>query len=186
MPPALLEYKITTAYSTAANHTYTCIRCGWQWARLTLNPKLSWISHVMTCRECPTVWPSEVPGSLVMTLEARLKDGHGVAHLPREAVWREIELHAGIDTATESGHNTPIQSTEAFKMTTDLESRIAELRSKVLAGTATDSELREGLRALRAERFGSSVRRVETKAKATPIDGGALLAKLMGAASKTS
>ena len=63
-----------------------------------------------------------------------------------------------------------------------LNERIAELRSKVLAKTATPEELREGLRILRAERMGAAERRterkaVEAKAKA-PVDVSALLAKL--------
>lgn len=177
----VLEYKVSAAYKSAANHTYICLHCGWQWGRLLLRKEATWISHVRTCPSCPQVWPEEIPGSLVDQVEARHNDGHGAAHLPREALWREIQLHAGVDTATESGHNPPIKSPRAFQMTTDLESRIAELRAKVLSGTATDSELREGLKALRAERFGAGARRVEAKAKAAPVDGAALLAKLMGA-----
>lgn len=63
-----------------------------------------------------------------------------------------------------------------------LNERIAELRSKVLAKTATPEELREGLRILRAERMGAAERRTERKAAETKIkatvDVSALLAKL--------
>jgi benzoyl-CoA reductase/2-hydroxyglutaryl-CoA dehydratase subunit BcrC/BadD/HgdB len=60
----------------------------------------------------------------------------------------------------------------------ELTARIAELRSKILSNTVTKEELREACAALRADRAGAAERRAITKAKAAPVDGTALLAKL--------
>jgi hypothetical protein len=174
----VIEARVSVAYKTIANHTFICPYCGTQWAKLTAHPGRSWIIHTRCCTGCKSPWPEEVPGLLMDRVEALCNDGHGCAHLPQTLLVREFELLAGIDKPTEQRHNHPTLTNPMQAPMSDLTSRIAELRSKIASNTVTDAELREGIAFLRGERTSASVRRTETKAKAAPVDGGALLAKL--------
>lgn len=59
--------------------------------------------------------------------------------------------------------------------------RLNEIRQKEILGTATEDELREALKALRAGRMSASIARTSAKASSEKpvIDGNALLDELL-------
>lgn len=153
-----------------------CMSCGKIWARLLRPGSRYWVSFNRSCSACPQAWFNELPGSLADPYDAPFTGGY--EELPLDALVREMELLAALDSSTVSVHTMASVSQEHLSM--ELTHRIAELRAKVLAGTVTKEELREACAALRSARTSASEVREQRKTAAAKPDGAAILAKLQG------
>lgn len=179
----MIEFHLTSAYPHKAYHTaFCCVQCGEVWARLRRPQGRFWFFQNRTCGSCPPgYFHHEVPGSLFCPYDS-IDEWGGCKDLPLEALVREVELFAAIDNSTVRDYNESTLLNGQAKM--ELNTRIAELRNKVVAGTVTREELREAYAALRAARTSASVIREKKKAAEAKPDGAALLAKLAALGSK--
>lgn len=170
MQAAPLEGAFEAPFSPVVCHwAYCCPTCGQIWARMQVPGSTRWFFATRACPGCPPAY-GEASGTLAITREQ-------LAALPSSLLEREFEIEGarwGLTSATQWGYNMALPSEEP--MSTDIRERIAEIRSRVVAGTVTKSELIEAIQLLRSGRAAAAKAR---KPAAPQVDGEAVLARLL-------
>lgn len=168
----------------AHSAAYFCSTCGGVWARIEVQPQCVWEVFSVPCRQhlpLAVFDYGKLPGSLThwsvrKAFTTAMLWPATLDFFPLEVLVREFDLLVGVDSSTVRAYSIPTIPPESLSM--ELTERIAELRSKVIAGTVTQEELREACAALRAARTSASIVREKRKAAEAKPDGAALLAKL--------
>ena len=159
---------------TPANYIYYSPWTGQTWARIDFGCR-EWVSMRLPAALEPAYLSDFVNGSLFTSYDKWI-----LAYLPRELLMREISLMIDLNSPTLSCYNCPTFNNEVIQMSPSVMEKIAIMRTKVLAGTITDEELREALRIMRADRVTAS-RAVETKRAAkAPMDADQAIDAIFG------
>lgn len=170
-----------TAHSSVGapiSYLAVCPTCGAAWGRLISSEAKRWLPIMRGCKLAHARDSLDRPGSLLIDHEF-----YKPYSAPRSVLMRELDLAekgAGFAYPIVSWYSTYSQLLEPT-MSPDLQSRIAELRTKALADELTDEELKEAMSLLRADRrfaaakVGAAKRAERAASSAVPVDTDALL-----------
>jgi hypothetical protein len=137
----------------------------------------NWVSERVAAEGEPPFPPGYPAGQLAPAYNDRR--WNTLAELPRPLLWRELKLEEGLTSDTLSDYNNPTLPAQEPSMTPALMIEIAALRAKEAAGTLTDEELRAVLRKMREGRVTAATTSAKSRAKSTPVDADAALAKVL-------